>query len=69
MVDVNIDDQFERAWENAMAVSGLNKEWISVLGESAAKDMAQHWWLKGHSSAKGTMWWPDPATYLKDSQR
>ena len=55
--------QFERAWENACAISGLNKEWIALLGREDAKDMAQHWWLKGFGSASGTMFWPDHSTY------
>ena len=55
-------NQFERAWDNACAISGLNKEWIAVLGEEAAKDMAQHWWLKGFG-AQGLLFWPEPSTY------
>jgi hypothetical protein len=62
------NEQFERAWENAKAVSGLNAAWIAVLGETEAKEMAAHWWIKGFGSASGSMWWPDPSTY-KDGKK
>lgn len=53
--------QFELAWENAMQVSGVNKEWIAIHGEHQIRQIADHWWQKGFGAASGTLWWPDPA--------
>jgi hypothetical protein len=52
--------QFERAWENALHVSGIARLIIDRVGEEDAKMFAHDWWRKGIGHEIGAMYWPDP---------